>query len=45
MFGPLMHTVKSLEAESIIPGHCTGIVKKKHGAIAAVNTATFTLEK
>ena len=30
MFGPLMHTVKSLEAESIIPaGHCTGTVKRK----------------
>jgi len=29
MFSPLMHTVKSLEAESIIPGHCTGTVKRK----------------
>ena len=29
MFGPLMHTVKLLEAESIIPGHCTGTVKRK----------------
>ena len=29
MFGPLMHMVKSLEAESIIPGHCTSTVKRK----------------
>jgi len=24
MFGPLIHAVKSLEAESIIHDHCTG---------------------
>jgi len=29
MFGPLMHAVKSLEGQSIIPGHCTGTVKRK----------------
>ena len=29
MFGPLMHAVKSLEAESIIHDHCTGTVKRK----------------
>ena len=29
MFGPLMHVVKWLEAESSIYGHCTGIVKRK----------------
>jgi len=30
MFGPLMHTVKSLEAESIIPGHCTNLMFRDH---------------
>jgi len=29
MFGPLMHAVKSLEADSIIHDHCTGTVKIK----------------
>jgi len=34
MFGPLMHVVKWLEAESIIYGHYTGTVKRK--AVAMV---------
>jgi len=29
MFGPLMHAVKWLEAQSIIYCHCTGTVKRK----------------
>jgi len=29
MFGPLMHTVKWLQAESVIYDHCTSTVKRK----------------
>jgi len=29
MFGPLMHVVQWLQAESVIYDHCTGTVKRK----------------
>jgi len=29
VFGPLMHSVKCIQAEAVIRDHCTGTVKKK----------------
>jgi len=43
MFGPLMHAVKWLQAESVIYEHCTGTVKRKDISITAVNTAALTI--
>ena len=34
MFGPLMHAVKCLQAESVIYDHCTGTVKKKNRSMS-----------
>jgi len=43
MFGPLMHAVKLLQAESVIYDHCTGTVKRKLiKSTAVIPRAIFT---
>jgi len=43
VFGPLMHAVKRLQAESVIYDHCTGTVKKKNRSMstAVISRAIF----
>jgi len=39
MFGPLMHAVKLLQAESVIYDHCTGTIKRQEAQLSLTNCA------
>ena len=43
MFGPLIHAIQCLQAESVIYDHCTGTVKKKNRSMltAVISRAIF----